>query len=85
LADRCEVQVAYAIGVSEPVSVLVDTEGTGKIPDSRLCELVRKVFPLTPSIDKKEKGVRTIFLLQKRREKNNLLPCLALCDRLTMD
>jgi S-adenosylmethionine synthetase len=49
LADRCEVQVAYAIGVSEPVSVLVDTEGTGKIPDHRLCELVRKIFPLTPS------------------------------------
>ena len=49
LADRCEVQLAYAIGVSEPVSVLVDTEGTGKIDDERLCELVRKVFPLTPS------------------------------------
>ena len=49
LADRCEVQIAYAIGVSEPVSVLVDTEGTGKIADERLCELVRKVFPLTPS------------------------------------
>ena len=48
LADRCEVQIAYAIGVSEPVSVLVDTEGTGKIPDAKLCELVRKVFPLTP-------------------------------------
>ncbi|MEN6449976.1 MAG: methionine adenosyltransferase domain-containing protein, partial [Thermoguttaceae bacterium] len=49
LADRCEVQIAYAIGLSEPVSVLVDTEGTGKIDDSRLCQLVRKVFPLTPS------------------------------------
>lgn len=49
LADRCEVQLAYAIGVSEPVSVLVDTEGTGKIDDQRLCELVRKVFPLSPS------------------------------------
>jgi S-adenosylmethionine synthetase len=49
LADRCEVQLAYAIGVSEPVSVLVDTEGTGKIPDQRLCEIVRKVFSLTPS------------------------------------
>jgi S-adenosylmethionine synthetase len=49
LADRCEVQLAYAIGISEPVSVLVDTEGTGKIDDERLCELVRKVFPLTPS------------------------------------
>ena len=49
LADRCEVQIAYAIGVSEPVSVLVDTEGTGKVADGRLCELVRKLFPLTPS------------------------------------
>jgi S-adenosylmethionine synthetase len=49
LADRCEVQLAYAIGVSEPVSVLVDSEGTGKIPDEKLCEIVRKVFPLTPS------------------------------------
>jgi S-adenosylmethionine synthetase len=48
LADRCEVQLAYAIGVTEPVSVHVDTEGTGKIDDSRLCELVRDHFPLTP-------------------------------------
>ncbi len=49
LADRCEVQLAYAIGVSEPVSVYVDSQGTGKIPDARLCELVRKTFSLTPS------------------------------------
>jgi len=49
LADRCEVQLAYAIGVTEPVSVYVDTEGTGKIEDSRICELVRDLFPLTPS------------------------------------
>ncbi len=49
LADRCEVQLAYAIGVSDPVSVCVDTEGTGKIDDTRLCELVREVFPLRPS------------------------------------
>lgn len=48
LADRCEVQLAYAIGVSEPVSVHVDTEGTGKVDDERLCELVRETFPLTP-------------------------------------
>jgi len=48
LADRCEVQLAYAIGVSEPVSVRVDTEGTGKIDDEQLCELVRELFPLTP-------------------------------------
>ena len=49
LADRCEVQLAYAIGVSEPVSVSVDTEGTGKIDDARICELVRETFPLSPS------------------------------------
>ena len=42
-------QLAYAIGVTEPVSVYVDTEGTGKIEDSRICELVRDLFPLTPS------------------------------------
>ena len=48
LADRCEVQLAYAIGVTEPVSVHVDSEGTGKIDDARLCELVREHFPLTP-------------------------------------
>jgi len=48
LADRCELQLAYAIGVAEPVSILVDTEGTGKIEDGHLCELVRELFPLTP-------------------------------------
>ncbi len=48
LADRCEIQLAYAIGVSEPVSVLVDTEGTGRIPDREIAKLVRKTFPLTP-------------------------------------
>jgi S-adenosylmethionine synthetase len=42
------VQLAYAIGVSDPVSVRVDTEGTGKVSDERLCELVREFFPLTP-------------------------------------
>jgi S-adenosylmethionine synthetase len=48
LADRCELQLAYAIGVSEPVSVHVETEGTGRVDDQRLCELVREFFPLTP-------------------------------------
>ena len=48
LAERCEVQLAYAIGVAEPVSVLVDTEGTGKVDDGKLCELVREKFSLTP-------------------------------------
>src|SRR5450432_1806722 len=48
LATRCEVQLAYAIGVAEPVSVRVDTFGTGAVPDSRLGELVRANFQLTP-------------------------------------
>ena len=48
LADRCEVQLAYAIGVAEPVSVLVDTFGTGKVDEDKLEALVRKNFELTP-------------------------------------
>ena len=48
LADRCEVQLAYAIGVSEPVSVHIDTQGTGKVADEKIVELVRKNFKLTP-------------------------------------
>jgi S-adenosylmethionine synthetase len=48
LADRCEVQLAYAIGVAEPVSVLVDTFGTGKVDSNKLQELVRANFQLTP-------------------------------------
>lgn len=48
LARRCEVQLAYAIGVAEPVSVLVDTFGTGTVPDQKLQQLIRKNFKLTP-------------------------------------
>lgn len=48
LAERCEVQLAYAIGVTEPVSIHLDTEGTGTIADDKLVELVREHFPLTP-------------------------------------
>jgi S-adenosylmethionine synthetase len=48
LADRCEVQLAYAIGVAEPVSVMVHTFGTGKVGDARLTELIRENFKLTP-------------------------------------
>ena len=47
-AERAEVQVAYAIGVSEPVSMMVDTFGTGKVPDSEITEAVKKVFDLRP-------------------------------------
>jgi S-adenosylmethionine synthetase len=49
LAERCELQVAYAIGVAEPVSLLVDTFGTGKVPDAQITRAVRKVFDLTPA------------------------------------
>ena len=48
LADKCTVQLAYAIGVAEPVSVLIDTHGTGRIEDEKLAEIVRKNFQLTP-------------------------------------
>jgi S-adenosylmethionine synthetase len=48
LAKRCEVQLAYAIGVSEPVSVRVDTQGSGRVSDEQITEAVKKVFPLTP-------------------------------------
>ncbi len=48
LADRCEVQLAYAIGVTEPVSVCVDTEGTGKCDEEKLRRAIRDIFPLTP-------------------------------------
>ncbi|MEQ1947091.1 MAG: methionine adenosyltransferase [Bryobacteraceae bacterium] len=48
LADRCEVQLAYAIGVAEPVSVMVNTFGTGKIAEESLVEIVRANFDLTP-------------------------------------
>ena len=48
LADRCEVQLAYAIGVAEPVSVLIETFGTGKLSGQKLSELVRSNFKLTP-------------------------------------
>ncbi|MDP7033890.1 MAG: methionine adenosyltransferase [Planctomycetota bacterium] len=49
LADRCEVQVAYAIGVAQPVSILVDTEGTGQVPDSTIEKLIREHFDLRPA------------------------------------
>ncbi len=48
LADRAMVQLAYAIGVADPVSVLVDTEGTGRVADDKIVELVREQFKLTP-------------------------------------
>jgi S-adenosylmethionine synthetase len=48
LCEKCEVQVAYAIGVAEPVSVMVDASGTGKIPSARIAQIIREVFDLRP-------------------------------------
>jgi S-adenosylmethionine synthetase len=48
LADTCEVQLSYAIGVAEPISVFVDTAGTSKISEQKLCRIIRELFPLTP-------------------------------------
>ena len=49
LAERCEVQLAYAIGVAEPVSVMVDLMGTGAIPKTKVEELITEVFDLRPA------------------------------------
>ena len=48
LANRCETQLAYSIGVAEPISVSVQTFGTGQLPDERIAEIIRKEFPLKP-------------------------------------
>ena len=48
LASKCEIQLAYAIGVARPVSVMVDTFGTGKVEDEKLADAVQKVFDLRP-------------------------------------
>ena len=49
LARRCEIELAYAIGVARPVSLLVDTQGTGVLPDEKLAELVNRCFDLRPA------------------------------------
>ncbi len=49
IADKCEIQLAYAIGVAKPVSIMVDTFGTGKIADDKIVELVEKNFDLRPA------------------------------------
>jgi len=49
LAEKCEVELAYAIGVAEPVSILIDTFGTGKLPEKVLSKIVRKHFPVKPA------------------------------------
>jgi S-adenosylmethionine synthetase len=59
LADACEIQLSYVIGFADPLSVLVDTKGTGKINDSKLSDIVRKLFPMTP------KGMITHLKLER--------------------
>ena len=59
LAEKCTVQLAYAIGVADPVSVLVDTHGTGKVDETKLSDAVRKHFALTP------KGIIDMLDLQR--------------------
>lgn len=49
LADKCEIQLAYAIGVAKPVSIMVDTEGTGKLPDDQIAQIVEKHFDFRPA------------------------------------
>jgi len=49
VAEKCTIQIAYAIGVADPMSVLVDTHGTGKVPESRLEKLLPELFPLRPT------------------------------------
>lgn len=62
LADRCEVQVAYAIGQRDPMNVAVDTFGTAKVPDTKIVELIHKYFDLTPlGIIEKLKLRRAIY------------------------
>ena len=49
LADKCEIQLSYAIGVAHPTSIMVDTYGTGKVSDERLVEIIRENFDLRPA------------------------------------
>lgn len=59
LADKCEVQLAYAIGVANPVSILVDTFGTAKIPEEKISEIVKDVFDLRPAAIIRDLGLRS--------------------------
>ena len=58
LAERCEIQLAYAIGVARPVSIMVDTFGTGKLPHEQLSEIVAKHFDLRPAAILRDLGLR---------------------------
>jgi S-adenosylmethionine synthetase len=58
LADKCQIQVAYAIGVAEPVSIMADTFGTGKVTNTRIIELLRKHFDFRPAAIIRDLGLR---------------------------
>jgi S-adenosylmethionine synthetase len=58
LADRCEIQLAYAIGVARPLSINVDTFGTGRLPDERIVELIDELFDLRPGAIIRDLGLR---------------------------
>ena len=64
MANKCEIELAYAIGVAEPLSIMVDTFGTGKIPDEEIAEIVSKTFDLTPA------GIINKFDLRNLPSKN---------------
>lgn len=64
LAEKCEIQVSYAIGVAEPTSIMVDTFGTGKLPDDKLVEIVRENFDLRPTKIIQMLGLRRPIFLQ---------------------
>jgi S-adenosylmethionine synthetase len=58
IADRVEIQLSYAIGVAHPISIMVETFGTGRIPDARISELVDKHFDLRPGAIIRDLGLR---------------------------
>ncbi len=57
LADRCLIQIAYAIGVAEPLAIYVDTQGTGKVPEARIVRAIRDSVPLTPRAIRERLGL----------------------------
>ena len=57
LADRCVIQLAYAIGVAEPLAIHVDTQGTGTVPEARIVEAIRRTVPLTPRAIRERLGL----------------------------
>ena len=70
LAERCEIQLSYAIGVAQPTSVMVDTFGTGKLSDEKLVEIVRNNFDLRPA---------GIIKMLPDEDQNSLLQSLPAC------